>query len=217
MIITIAGVIKEFNSIVESYLKEGYTILPLTMRSTLSGAVSYVDLVNLKEPNHVLRVWLSTSYARRVNYEYVDTLSITVKRYRCDDALKIQSIYLTDVDPIVNKIYYTVVKDKVFSDSMDEINRIEELRTKRSAKSIRKTGTNKKEIDISKLPDKFIDSIMSRVNNIRGFKRANATCIREVMYLQYFSQREDRGGFNGKVRATIDICFNGNSTFIRLG
>lgn len=217
MIFTIADIVKEFNSTVESFLKEGYTISPLTMRSTFSYSISYVDLVDLKEPNHVLRVWLNTSYVRRTNYEYVDTLAITVKKYSCSDALKIQSIYISDVDPIINKIYYTIVKDKVFSDSMDEINRIEELRTKRCAKFTRKSGTNKTEIDISKLPDKFIDSIMRRVNNIRGFKRANATCIKEILYLQYFNQREDKGGFNGRVRATIDIRFNDHSTIIRLG
>ena len=63
------------------------------------------------------------------------------------------------------------------------------------------------DVEVRKLPASLIDHLMRRINSIRGFKRATASCISRVRVGHIY---------NGKIAADVYYSQNGKDGVINL-
>lgn len=220
-IVNRSGINAKFNQIVKKYIDEGYELWPFSGGGCYTNVIGYVDLTWPTDRENMIRVWL-----RKDNmdvgpnrFDYVDTISIHVKGYgirgfndsdthwpdRGDD-LQDPIVYYN-----VKSVYYDrSSKDRfVYTDSIEEMRAINKLRSDRyDAK--REVKSFQKNLTIEKLTPNFIDGIMRRINSMRGFKRATASCIKNVTV--DIPNHKDY-----KMRATVKYEFNNRSGSIYLG
>ena len=60
-------------------------------------------------------------------------------------------------------------------------------------------------IQVDKLPSKFVDRVMKKINAVSGFKRANALCITKVVY--------GKNDYN-ELTAKVDYSFNNKQGYL---
>lgn len=219
MIILSSSIIKSFNAIIADYLKDGYMISPFSMRGSYTDAESFVDLVRCDKIDHIIRVWLSENRMVKVNtsYRYTRIKSISVKRYNFEREASINDItwphtlWLNEGILIKEVKYYAFANrgDKsVYTDSLDEVTAYFNLQSNRysSRKAIFNNQAYVKDITADKLPNKFVDHIMDRIHEIRGFKRATKDCINKVTVIRD----------NERFKSIVQYSFNGKTGFINL-
>jgi len=208
-----------FSNLIKDYLNKGYVISPFTSKWHVISPFTIGDgfsLVNPKEKNVIYRVWLKTASLSTYSKD-LELLKIEVRKYN-------RKVFCGTLQPdegdIVNEKSFFVVSEKgVYTDSEDEITRINKCRSDRRAlqESLERSFfKNSRYLEVDKLPADFIDSIMVRINRVRGFKRANATCIKTVNL--YITSRYDWRCNKqvNKLKAHVFFSYNGKTAHIYL-
>ena len=204
-----------YSDFIKDYLNKGYVISPLTIGNNFSGAKTFLDLINPKEKNTTYRVWLKDTYNKSNAF-----LKIEVRKY--DHKIHSRTLW-PDEGSIVNEKSFFVVSEKgVYTDDEDEIVRINKCRSDRRAvrhslDNLSYILNNGKRLRIDKLSADFIDKIMTRINRIRGFKRANATCIKAVILYKesQYNWRLDKHVY--RLKAQVLFSYNNKTANIYLG
>ena len=206
-----------FNSVISDLMSKGYVISPFTDNGTYSKATSYIDMFNPNDTSHILRVWMVDDYARTGDrpWQRMDVAGPRVKKYNKGVAFngnlsKGHTLWPDYGETVYEKLFYMFKEtehSKVYSDNLEEAKKLQQMALDRQM-SYRSNNPFKDDriIPNDKLPSKFIDSIMRRINSIRGFKRATATCIESVCIDNRFT----------KLHASVKFRFNDKVGIIKL-
>lgn len=208
--VSIKDVVSYYNSVVKLFMDQGYVISPTTMHGGYRNVNGYTDLVKLTGKKSIIRVFLTNEYVSTGDYYYY-MIRFIAREYKWNDELSCMNLFYDDGKLLSEKCFYQIKENRAYTETLDELKQIREIRGKRRAS--RKEVTNiKKSYKINKLSAEFIDSIMERINHIHGFKRATASCIEDVRsYMCEGSQGDTK--FKGEV-----ICkFNDRCCRIALG
>lgn len=203
-IISIKDIIRQYNSVIKSFMDQGYVISPTTMYGGYCYVNGYTDLVNLKDKKNFIRIFVMReyysdgSYYDSKSFKYSIT-KILVKKYEFDGKFKPMSARPDCGKLISEKCFYQIKENYLYADTLDDLKQIREIQHKRK-ESRREVSDTTKSYPINKLSAEFIDSIMERINSIRGFKRATASCIESVCSYQCVDrQNSARAKFSGVV------------------
>ena len=197
---------KLYNEEIKRYLDDGYHIVPPIggMRSH-SSAIVYTDLVNDKERSYVTRIWLIES-PKRVNDYYCDCTSIVVRKYKIHSE-SYRTLWRAVGDFISRKDYYIICNNgkRAYTDSAEELCAcIEKHRARDKIKKEIESTT--RDIDLKRLPPDFVDSLMERVNQFMGFKKATSLCIKRIYF---YHDTDYRDGRALRLFARVELEFNG--------
>lgn len=221
-IITASELARRYHSIVESYLNKGYNLSLFTLNGSFSGVLEYTDLISNKDKSKLIRIWvknetvnicemLDSKAGDSKMYPYSDAVSIIIKKYNRADG----SYYWFSNGETISKTTFYAIKDKIcYTDSPEDVMaywKKHNARVDNRSYVLKELSVRK--VNLSNLPNKFIDSIMRKVNAIRGFKQATSACIQEVAI-----GRTSVPYSRGKMRLTAQICLNykGRSEYLRL-
>ena len=202
-IISIKDIIRHYNAVIKSFMDQGYIISPTTMYGGYHYVDGYTDLVNLNDKKNFIRVFIMReycsdgSYYDSNSYKY-SIIKIIAKKYEWDCKFKPISARPDCGKLISEKFFYQIKENYLYADTLDDLKQIREIQRKR--KESRRKASNIKSYPINKLSAEFIDSIMERINSIRGFKRATASCIESVCtYQRVDRQNSAKAKFSGVV------------------
>ena len=202
-IFSIRDIIRHYNSAIKSFMDQGYIISPTTMYGGYNYVDGYTDLVNLKDKKNFIRIFVrreyysDSSYYDPKSFKYSIT-KILVKKYEFDGKFKPMSARPDCGKLISEKCFYQIKENYLYADTLDDLKQIREIQCKR--KESRRKASDVKSYPINKLSAEFIDSIMERINAIRGFKRATASCIESVCSYQCVDRlNKDKAKFSGVV------------------
>ena len=215
-IISIKDIIRQYNSVIQSFMDQGYIISPTTMYGGYSYVDGYTDLVNLKDKKNFIRIFVMREYCSDgyyydpKSYKY-SIIKIIAKKYEFDGKFKPISARPDCGKLISEKCFYQIKENYLYADTLDELKQIREIQLKR--KESRRKASEVKSYPINKLSADFIDSIMERINSIRGFKRATASCIESVSSYQCVDRHNSR---KAKFSGVITFNFNNRCGRINL-
>ena len=203
-IISIKDIISHYNSVIKSFMDQGYIISPITMYGGYNYVDGCTDLVNLKDKKNFIRIFIMRDYCSDGSY-YYDSKShkyaitkIIAKKYEWDGKFKYMNCRPDCGKLISEKSFYQIKENYLYADTLDDLKQIREIQRKR--KESRRKVSDVKSYPINKLSAEFIDSIMERINSIRGFKRATASCIESVCSYQCVDrQNSAKAKFSGVV------------------
>ena len=202
-IISIKDIIRHYNSVIKSFMDQGYIISPTTMYGGYHYVDGYTDLVNLNDKKSIIRIFVMREYCSDGSYYDSNSyrysiIKIMAKKYEFDGKFKPISARPDCGKLISEKLFYQIKENYLYADTLDDLKQIREIQHKR--KESRRKASNVKSYPINKLSAEFIDSIMERINSIRGFKRATASCIESVCpYPRVDRQNSAKAKFSGVV------------------
>lgn len=223
-VVTERHVAKAFSSAVTNFISKGYVISPFTTDGSYNNTKTYVDLFKPNDNSHIIRVWMVDEYNKVGNswLRHIDTVGVrakkyTVGRYNGYNGSIGEGQYLLPYsgELVYENLFYMFKTCKshnrtqynVYATSYEEAAALSDLSYKRVTEAPIKNENRYRKVPLSKLSPKFIDLIMDRINSVRGFKRANATCITNVeMFKRY----------PGKLIAKVSYEFNSKSDTITL-
>ena len=215
-IISIKDIISQYNSVIKSFMDQGYIISPTTMYGGYNYVDGYTDLVNLKDKKNFIRIFVMREYCSdgcyydSKSYKYAIT-KILAKKYEWDSKFKPISARPDCGKLISEKCFYQIKENYLYADTLEELKQIREIQRKR--KESRHKASEVKSYPINKLPAEFIDIIMERINSIRGFKCATASCIESVRSYQCVDrQNSNKAKFSG----VVEFNFNNKCGRINL-
>lgn len=195
-IFSIKDIIRHYNSVIKSFMDQGYIISPITMYGGYHYVDGYTDLVNLNDKKNFIRIFVICEYYSDGSY-YIT--KILAKKYEFDGKFKPISARPDCGKLISEKCFYQIKENYLYADTLDDLKQIREIQRKRK-ESRRKAYDTKKSYPINKLSAEFIDSIMERINSIYGFKRATASCIESVCSYQCVDRQNNaKAKFSGVV------------------
>lgn len=220
-IVTVNNLNRIFNQTVVDIMAKGYIISQFTNDGSYSNTEGHLDMIKPNDKSHIIRVWIVTGIEDtdyRV-YHHVDTIAIRVSKYTrkngFDGRCCSQTLWPDRGDVLSERKFYKICdhgerkEGRVYTDNLDDAMKI--LNVKWDRYCSRDNNDNKNNyyhsIEISKLPASFIDNIMHRINSIRGFKRATASCITKVIVGKNYS---------GKMAADVYYSQNGKNGIIKL-
>ena len=202
-IISIKDIIRHYNSVIKSFMDQGYIISPITMYGCYHYVDGYTDLVNLNDNKNFIRIFIMREYYSdgpsydSKSFKYSIT-KILAKKYEFDGKFKPISARPDCGKLISEKLFYQIKENYLYADTLDDLKQIREIHRKR--KESRRKVSDVKSYPINKLSAEFIDSIMERINSIYGFKRATASCIESVCSYQCVDrQNSAKAKFSGVV------------------
>ena len=203
-IFSIKDIIRHYNSVIKSFMDQGYIISPTTMYGGYHYVDGYTDLVNLNDKKNFIRIFVMReyysdgSYYDSKSFKYSIT-KILAKKYEFDGKFKPISARPDCGKLISEKCFYQIKENYLYADTLDDLKQIREIQRKRK-ESRRKASDTTKSYPINKLSAEFIDSIMERINSIYGFKRATASCIESVYSCQCVNRQNNaKAKFSGVV------------------
>ncbi len=213
-IVSMKNVVDYFNSIVKQYLDDGWKISPTTINGGYCHVKGYTDLVNSTKKK-IARVFIANEIKRidKIFCEdrYCDTIKVLAKEYDWDGKYGSTNLWLDYGKPFHEKLYYSIKGMKAYADSLDDLKTVNDLRIKR--KNDKKLSKNYvKTFKLNRFSADFVDNIMRRINAKRGFKRATASCIDNIVLYKEESYYHDRLRAKGK----IEFSYNGKSDSIYL-
>ena len=203
-IFSIKDIIRHYNSVIKSFMDQGYIISPITMYGGYHYVDGYTDLVNPNDKKNFIRIFVMReyysdgSYYDSKSFKYSIT-KILAKKYDFDGKFKPISARPDCGRLISEKCFYQIKENYLYADTLDDLKQIREIQRKRK-ESRRKASDTTKSYPINKLSAEFIDSIMERINSIYGFKRATASCIESVCSYQCIDRQNNaKAKFSGVV------------------
>ena len=208
--VSIKDVVSYYNSVIKSFMDQGYVISPTTMHGGYRNVNGYTDLVKLTGNKSIIRVFLTNEYISTGDYYYY-MIRVIAREYEWNDELSCMNLFYDDGKLLSEKCFYQIKENRAYTETLDELKQIREIRCKRRASS-REEIYPKKSYKINKLSAEFIDSIMERINHLHGFKRATASCIKDVRSYIY----EGSQG-NTKFKGEVIFKFNDRGGRISLG
>ena len=206
-VISIKDIIRHYNSVIKSFMDQGYIISPTTMDRGYQYVDGYTDLVNLNDKKSIIRIFVMReycsggSYYDSNSYKY-SIIKIIAKKYEWDGKFKCMNCRPEFGKLVSERCFYQIKENYLYVDTLDELKQIREIQRKRKA-SRRKTPNTKKSYPLSKLSVKFIDSIMKRINSIDGFKCATTNCIESVCSYQCVDRQN-----NARFKCEVTFKFN---------
>ena len=215
-IISIKDIIRHYNSVIKSFMDQGYIISPTTMYGGYHYVDGYTDLVNLNDKKSIIRIFVMREYCSDESYydsnSYKHSITkIMAKKYEFDGKFKPISARPDCGKLISEKCFYQIKENYLYADTLDDLKHIREIQHKR--KESRRKVSDVKSYPINKLSAEFIDSIMERINSIRGFKRATASCIESVCSYQCIDRQNS---VNAKFSGVVTFKFNNRCGRINL-
>lgn len=202
-IFSIKDIIRHYNSVIKSFMDQGYIISPITMYGGYHYVDGYTDLVNPNDKKNFIRIFVMReyysdgSYYDSKSFKYSIT-KILAKKYDFDGKFKPISARPDCGRLISEKCFYQIKENYLYADTLDDLKQIREIQRKR--KESRRKASDIKSYPINKLSAEFIDSIMERINSIYGFKRATASCIESVCSYQCIDRQNNaKAKFSGVV------------------
>ena len=218
-IITVNDLNRLFNQTVVDLMSKGYTISQFTHGGSYFNTVGHLDLVKPNDKSHLIRIWTVTNTESTDDkiYRHIDTAAIRVSKYMWKDGFdgkcRSQTLWPDRGEVLSEHKFYKICdrSDRnggmVFTDNLDEAKNILNIQWNRYCNRSIKSNNYIRELELSKLSPNFVDKIMYRINAVRGFKRANASCITSV--------RVGRN-YNGRMVADIAYSQNGKCGIINL-
>ena len=223
-VVTERHVAKAFSSAVTDFISKGYVISPFTTDGSYNNTKTYVDLFNPNDNSHIIRIWVVDEYNSigKSCIRHINTVGIRAKKYAIGgyngysgSVGEGQYLLPTGGELVYENLFYMFKTCKshngtqynVYATSYEEAAALSDLSYKRVTDSPIKNDSLYIKMQLAKLSPKFIDLIMDRINGIRGFKRANATCITQVELFK---------GYRGKMTAKVSYEFNSKSGTIIL-
>ena len=220
-IVTVNDLNRLFNQTVIDIMAKGYIISQFTNDGSYSNTEGHLDMIKPNDKSHIIRVWIVTGIEDtdyRV-YHHVDTVAIRVSKYThkngFDGRCCSQTLWPDHGEVLSERKFYQICdrgerkERRVYTDNLDDTMKILNMRWDRYCS--RDSNDNKNNyyhsVEISKLPASFIDNIMHRINSIRGFKRATASCITKVIVGK---------DYGGKIAADVYYSQNGKDGIIKL-
>lgn len=205
-----------YTETIMGYLRDGYVLSPMTTGGSYSNTVCHTDLYNPNEKDKLIRVWMMDRTERTSDEDlFVQTLEVCAKKYsfKCAVPMRNQTLWPdSECAEVVGKSYkFYLISDKkghyTYTDNKEELRACRQLNWERY-KNRSVYSPENRIVPIDKLTPKFVDGIMSRVNSIRGYKRATSSCITEVKVW--------KDGDNGRMRAVVRFSYNNKSDHIFL-
>ena len=217
-IVTINNLNDIINRIASDLMGKGYVISHFTHGGSYSNTEGHLDMVKPNDKSHIIRIW-AVAYVYDIDdeiYRRIDATVIRVSKYTQKDGFDgkyhSQTLWPNNGEILSESIFYRVCDRsefkgcKVYTDNLDEAKKILKMQWNRRDNHVNKDYYSHS-VEISKLPASFIDHIMNRINSIRGFKRATASCITKVMVGR---------NYNGKMAADVYYSQNGKDGVIKL-
>lgn len=219
-IYTVSDIDRVYNDTVVNYMNKGYIISPFTRGDGTQHSEDHIDMIKPNDKSHLIRIWL-TSGTDSINVKghgYIDTISIHVNKYtsRCGGLRTInhaQVLWPDCGEKISDCKFYLICsrpglrETKAYVDNIEEAKQILEMQWKRYCDKCNYSYNYHREVAVNTLSSNFIDNIMKRINAIKGFKRATASCLKDVVI--------DRK-CNGHVVAAIHYSYNNKNGTICL-
>lgn len=212
---TTKDITNEFNSVVKRFMNDGYILSPFTVSGMYGDTASYVDMINENDKDNILRIWLIDERKTIGNkyYTIISVAGVRVNKYKVDgDFTKRQSLWPNNGETVCEKLFYMFKEQrthsnnfiKLYADSVEEAVKYINIGIERYSN---KSLNNKQEriIAVDKLPSKFVDRVMKKINAVRGFKRANALCITKVLF--------GKNNYN-ELTAKVDYSFNNKQGYL---
>lgn len=194
-IVSMKDIIGYYNSVIKSFMDQGYVISPTTMNGGYSRVNGYTDLIKLNDKKTIMRIFVVHDYSSDCDC-YYDIIKIIAKEYEWDGKFSSRNLWLDYGKSLSEKTFYQLKENRAYADTLEEFKQIKEIRRQR--KVFRETPSTKKSYPINKLSADFIDRIMERINRLHGFKRATASCLEEV-YSYIDCPYYNRSRFKGEV------------------
>lgn len=208
-IVSMYDVVGYYNSVIKSFMDQGYVISPTTMNGGYTHVDGYTDLINPRNKKSIIKVFVVNNFRSVENY-FCTTIKVMARKYNWNGRFTSSNFWLDDGDLISEKIFFQIKEHLAFADNIDDLTRIIDLRRQR-----RNTNTTiekkKKLVSINRLSGDCIDSIMEKINRIHGFKRATASCIEEI-----YSYMSDNGFDRPRLKGEVIFSFNNRSGRIKL-
>lgn len=170
---------------VADFLNKGYYILA-SSNATRYDTCASVDLMRTDHPNEMYRV--------RFNYfrDYIFSeycVSIETIKYAVSNYLEAYNPTTVSVKKFysINSLKNPYIYKCFFIDSED----LGSITAKREHRKDNKLyihhGTEVHNYKLNKFSNKFIDSLMERINKVRGFKNATASCVDNIKVTRQLS------------------------------
>ena len=206
-VFSVKDVISYYNSVVKSFMEQGYIISPTTVYGGYQYVDGYADLVNLNDKKSIIRIFVmreycSDDYYYDCNSYNYSIIKIIAKKYDWDGKFKSMNCRPELGKLVSERRFYQIKENYLCVDTLYELKQIREIQRKRKV-SRRKTPNTKKSYPLSKLSVKFINSIMKRINSIDGFKLATASCIESVCSYRCVDRRN-----NTRFKGEVTFKFN---------
>lgn len=217
-IVTINDLNNLINKTVVDFMRKGYAISQLTYDGSYSNTEGHLDMIKPNDKSHIIRIWVVTKVCDIDDkfYRHIDTAAIRISKYTRKDGFDgkchSQTLWPNHGEVLNEHIFYKICDRsecggcKVYADNLDEAKKILKIQRDRYCSYVSKNDYYHS-IEISRLPASFIDNIMHRINSIRGFKRATASCITKVIVGK---------DYGGKMAADVYYSQNGKYGIIKL-
>lgn len=216
-IVTVNDLNRLFNQTVVDLMGQGYIISQFTHGGSYSHTEGHLDMAKPNDKSHIIRVWTVTGIDNTDDkiYRHIDTAAIRVSKYTWKDGFdgkcRSQTLWPDRGEILSERKFYQICDrserkgGKVYADNLDEAKKILNMQWNRYCN--RCINCDSHDVEVKKLPASLIDRIMRRINSVRGFKRATASCISRV--------RVGRN-YNGKMAADVYYSQNGKGGVINL-
>ena len=217
-IVTINDLSNLINKIVVDFMGKGYAISQLTHDGSYSNTEGHLDMIKPNDKSHIIRIWVVTRVCDIDDkfYRHIDTAAIRISKYTRKDGFDgkchSQTLWPNRGEVLNERTFYKICDRsecggcKVYADNLDEAKKILKMQWDRCCNDVSKRNYSHS-VEISKLSASFIDNIMHRINSIRGFKRATASCITKVIVGK---------DYGGKMAADVYYSQNGKDGIIKL-
>lgn len=220
-IVTVNDFNRIFNKTVVDIMEKGYIISQFTHDGSYSNTECHLDMIKPNDKSHIIRVWIVTDI-EDIDYRvchHVYTVAIRISKYTQKDGFDgrccSQTLWPDRGEVLSERKFYQICDRSerkcgtVYTDNLGDAMKILNMQWDRYCS--RDNNDNKNNyyhsIEISKLSANFIDNIMLRINSIRGFKRATASCITKVVVGK---------DYGGKMAADVYYSQNGKDGIIKL-
>ena len=227
---------KQYTKIVSDLITAGYIIKPTLSNGTQSS--QSITLIDPKNNSTVIRVyWLNDredityhTYAVDKQQELIvlnhkcniKTVSVKIAKFDksngYDNTISDhnQTLWLSKGIFTYEKKFYAINKRKTdqyfYTDDVNEASKIVNIRAARCKRKECKSFSNPRDIALCRLPANTVDSLMMRINSIKGFKKANASCIKNVNMYKVFREYHKKE----KLKCSITVEYNGKKETIYL-
>jgi len=217
-VFTAKEVVSQFNTAIADLMSKGYIISPFTESGSYSNTKTHIDLIKPNDNSHIIRVWLSDERVKTGErfWQYIDSNGVRVKKYKngvgYDGIFEREQTLWPGKDygeTLYEKMFYAFAErngKRIYSDDLDEAKKFANMHNDRVMNDTTDKFNLGRSFSKDRLTPKFVDSIMARINSIRGFKRATASCITSVEMYKY----------DNKLNVVVKYRFNDKNGTIHL-